>query len=314
MHSRIFIILSLLIHTSSFLADKADDIFYHIHPQWSPDGTKIAFYEWKAKASFSSIMVVDTKTGKLTNYTDSQYFNANPTWHPNGKELLFSSARPNMGGEWQIYRLDLVSKEITQLTFDGLRKGHSFWNPDANSIVYQQKVLTEDNSFKTDLYQFHVNSKKETRLTETEANEFHPKFSSNTNSFVYDGALKSPGRLYQYNLDTHNSQLLLPHFTEEHAGTPAISPNGKFVAFASGSNDAKNRHSNIVLYEFATQSRIVLTSFEDGFNAGAPSWSPDNKKIAFHAGKGRNMRVFIIDLQTKAIQPLLDYKTRLEDL
>ena len=75
------------------------------------------------------------------------------------------------------------------------------------------------------------------------------------------------------------------------------SPDGKMVSYASFEQDGRPA---IYLHEVATGNRQILTSFA-GLN-GAPSFSPDGKRMALVLSKDGNPDIYILDLQTRRLR------------
>src|SRR5262249_27338591 len=57
------------------------------NPQWSPDGSKIAFVS--ARTDHSLIMVYDVHTRSITYVASSVDFDSSPTWSEDGKRIAF---------------------------------------------------------------------------------------------------------------------------------------------------------------------------------------------------------------------------------
>ena len=75
------------------------------------------------------------------------------------------------------------------------------------------------------------------------------------------------------------------------------SPDGKMVSYVSFEQDGRPA---IYLHEVATGNRQILTSFA-GLN-GAPSFSPDGKRMALVLSKDGNPDIYILDLQTRRLR------------
>ena len=58
-----------------------------------------------------------------------------PAWSPNGKLLTFSSRRLN--GNYDLYVMDLASRQLMELTRDAGRNERPSWAPDGRHIVFE---------------------------------------------------------------------------------------------------------------------------------------------------------------------------------
>jgi len=68
-------------------------------PEWSPDGSKLAFASTRGKGS-TNIWVVNRDGSDMQNLTNSTSWNGTPTWSPNGQQIAFTSDR---AGTNQLY-------------------------------------------------------------------------------------------------------------------------------------------------------------------------------------------------------------------
>ncbi len=299
-------VLFLLISTLAVSAKAQQAVTYmNIHPQWSPDGSKIVYYRVPSDFSESWIQTINVSSGEVKTVVSGGYFNSNPVWHSSGTEILFASARPNMrSGEWQLYRQNMGTGERTQVTHSEGRKGHPSWHPDGNLVAYQKRVPSEDGSFKTDMFLMNIGTGRETRVTETEDNEFHPKFSAAGDQVFFDAGGRQAGRIFAYTLKTGETSLVIDVPEGMRAGVPALSPDGKMLAYAYGAAKPEDGAGNLAVTNLETGERRVLTELELGQNAGGPTWSPDGKRIAFHISKGRTATLWIIDVDSGKIEKL----------
>lgn len=96
---------------------KLDEIETHIDncfsPQFSPDGSKIAFSG--NKDGIVDIFELDLTTKGVRNVTSDVYFDSNPSWSPEGKEILYNR---RVGLNEKIFMVDLAdASQKRQLTF-----------------------------------------------------------------------------------------------------------------------------------------------------------------------------------------------------
>jgi len=98
-----------------------DDFFADLHPSWSPDGRRIAFVTDRFTTDLTllsmgdyELALIDPVSGKIERIPAfSAAKNTNPQWAKDGQSLIFTS---DQSGKTDIFRIDLSSKKIFQLT------------------------------------------------------------------------------------------------------------------------------------------------------------------------------------------------------
>lgn len=61
---------------------------------------------------------------------------ANPAWHPNGQHIAFKWTRGFAPGNWNIFIMDVASRETVQLTHGAGRNENPSWAPDGRHLVF----------------------------------------------------------------------------------------------------------------------------------------------------------------------------------
>jgi TolB protein len=61
---------------------------------------------------------------------------SNPAWHPNGKHIAFSWTRGFEPGNFNIFIMDVTTKEYVQLTQGRGRNENPYWAPDGRHLVF----------------------------------------------------------------------------------------------------------------------------------------------------------------------------------
>jgi Tol biopolymer transport system component len=104
---------------------------------FSPDGNTIATFVKREKGrSLLLVDVLNRSARDLIDMPDIEQPLA-PTWSPNGRKVAFSGWR---GGQFDIFLLDLETREITNLTNDAIYDGAPDFSPDGRSILFLSVV------------------------------------------------------------------------------------------------------------------------------------------------------------------------------
>ena len=82
-------------------------------PMWSPDGQRIVF---EARSAGRSHLYVVDDPGEVQQLTASVFDDRAPSWSVDGGSVYFAS---NRSGSWQVWRLDLESSRVSQVTREG---------------------------------------------------------------------------------------------------------------------------------------------------------------------------------------------------
>jgi Tol biopolymer transport system component len=103
-------------------------------PQWSPDGTRIAFASNRDDdAGRSSIYVMDgdgTNVRRLTPVGSSDYF---PQWSPDGKKIAFMRSSD---GDAEIYVMEPDGSDVVRLTDNDAFDVAYFWSPNGEQLLF----------------------------------------------------------------------------------------------------------------------------------------------------------------------------------
>jgi Tol biopolymer transport system component len=106
--------------------------FFESVGSWSPDGREFAYVA--VKQGVNQLVIVDVDRPRRTREIQVEGVPAlnNPSWSPDGRYLVFSGLA---GGRPDLYRLDLRTREVTNLTRDRYSYIHPSWSPDGRYLV-----------------------------------------------------------------------------------------------------------------------------------------------------------------------------------
>jgi hypothetical protein len=114
---------------------------------WSPTGDRLAYFVRTEKDR--SLIVQNVVTKKIEVRVSLTTVDApeSPDFSPDGKSIIFSGMRHE---DADIFKIDLASKEITDLTNDKFADYAPTWAPDGKSIVYLVRVSGNEKLFRMD--------------------------------------------------------------------------------------------------------------------------------------------------------------------
>jgi TolB protein len=104
-------------------------------PAWNPKtGQRVAFVSDRSGVPQLYLMNADGSNVEKLDLPDMGYV-IDPAWSPNGQLLAFSWRRPN--GNYDIYVMDVATRQIVELTRDSGRNERPSWAPDGRHIVFE---------------------------------------------------------------------------------------------------------------------------------------------------------------------------------
>ena len=125
-------------------------------PQWSPDGTRIAFVSDRTGKAYddshnTDVWVIPAAGGTLTKISDHAFEDENPRWSPDGKQILFTG-QTAVHQFPKLYIADSAGGAASQLAvkdFDNIA-GELRW-PVTGSVFFTVGVKGETHIFRSDL-------------------------------------------------------------------------------------------------------------------------------------------------------------------
>jgi Tol biopolymer transport system component len=103
-------------------------------PDFSPDGSRIAFGARPAGASNIDVYVMNVDGSDLVQLTNAPGNDRYPAWSPDGSRIVFESERSGLN---QVWVMSADGSDQTQLTFDATQKDQTpEWSPDGTEIAY----------------------------------------------------------------------------------------------------------------------------------------------------------------------------------
>jgi len=247
----------------------------HTHfeaPNWSNDGKYLLF---NSEGRLYTIPVTDGKPMQL-NTGFANRCNNDHGFSPDGKMLAISH---HYEGTSFIYILPSSGGIPRQVTELGPSYWHG-WSPDGKTLAY----CAERNG-NYDIYTIPVEGGQETRLTSTEGLDDGPDYSGDGRYIYFNSERTGAMKIWRMDSDGRN-QIQITADDQYVDWFPHPSPNGKQIVFLSYDKDVKGHPPNKdvalrIMPSSGDKTRVLTSLFGGQGTINVPSWSPDNKYVAF---------------------------------
>ena len=230
---------------------------------------------------------------------DGPGHSAYPAWSPDGSRIAFTSDRD---GSVDIYAMNADGSGVTRLTNDRAWDLVPAWSPDGSRIA----LISNRDAFAGRGGDFFLNFRVHvmnadgsgvTRLTSGSAFETTPAwspdgsriaFASNRDASELRDDDLAGTQIYVMNADG-SGVTRLTGASEASDYSPAWSPDGSRIAFASDRGDSQRVNSDIYVMN-ADGSGITRLTGNSDWDDGFPAWSPDGSRIAFMSTRDDSRR------------------------
>jgi TolB protein len=242
------------------------------HPEWSPDGSSIAFISNRegVRAGLPINFEVYLASGEGENeqrLTTNQHFEADVAWAPDGSTILFKSFQD---GNDEIYALDLRTGRARNLTNSPASDGGPSWSPDGATIVFH----SDRGSPPSSLYLMNADGSNVRPLPHDPGPGHTPRWSPDGRHIAFVSQRAGNGEIYVADADGANVRRIT-HDSREN-GYPRWSPDGTSIANTVGSFDT-DRWVVLLMDADGNNTRQII----DDTDSGNVTWSPDGTQLLF---------------------------------
>jgi len=256
-------------------------------PNWMPDGKKLLFnmdgFLWKIPVEGGELEKLNTGFADRNNNDHGISLN--------GKRLAISHQRSELsGGGSTVYVLPLKGGNPKMVTENTPSYWHG-WAPNNKEVIY---VARRDGKPEYNIYRNSIKGEKEVALTDISQGEHVDgcEYSPDGKYIYYNGSHTGTMQIWRMKPDGTGREQLT--FDEYNDWFPHISPDGKWIALISFPPDIdKNSHPSykrvmlrLIRVNGGTPEVIAYLYGGQG-TINVPSWSPDNKQIAFVSNSGK---------------------------
>jgi Tol biopolymer transport system component len=142
----------------------------------------------------------------------------------------------------------------------------------------------------SDLYEIDMSSGTTTRLTATSWNEWHPSWSPDGWSIVFDSDSGGRGPRLAI-LDGAARAVTRPTKGTRPEQGGRWSPNGKHLAFHRHMGAAGDTNYDVVVMDRSTGRETQITA--DAGDSSSPAWSPDGRRLAFTSNRAGAYDIYV---------------------
>lgn len=301
---------------------------------YSADGKRMVFQSERDPANpFFQIYVMDFETGDVEQASPGSGKTTCAWLHPSENRVLFASTHDDPKAEekqkaelelrasgkerryswdydetYEIYDMDIGSKERVNLTKTVGYDAEGSWSPDGKTIVFasnrrayseqlsdeEKKLFEIDPASQVDIYMMKADGSEVKRLTDTLGYDGGPFFSPDGKKICW--------RRFSEDGATAEIMVMNSDGTDQRAVTrigamswaPYFHPSGDYLIFTTN----KHGFANFELYLVAAEgaSEPVRVTHSAGFD-GLPVFSPDGKQLSWTTNRtaAKQSQIFVAD-------------------
>jgi TolB protein len=227
-----------------------------ISPQWSPDGSRIAYVSFEQKKPIVYVLNVFDGTRKvLASFEGS---NSAPAWSPDSRRLAVTLTKD---GTSQIYLIDVDGEGLSRITYSPSIDTEPNFSPDGRYIMF-----TSDRAGSPQIYRMAVDGSGDPeRMTFEGSYNVTPRHSPDGKSFVFIHRSEGRFNVALQDIATRQVQLLTIGSFDQ---SPTFAPNGKMILYASL---LKGRG---ILAAVSSDGRIKQRITAQAGDIREPAWGP----------------------------------------
>ncbi len=272
-------------------------------PKWSPDGKHLSFLASRGENAQSQVWLLDRRGGEAQQLTEVKQGVGGYEWSPDGKRLA----------------LTLRDPDSTAAAGEG---GAARSRPRQPWVIDRLQIKRDGTGYLTDtrrthLYVFEVGSKKLTQITSGRWDEGSPAWSPDGTRFAFsstrteDPDANTNSDIWVVAADNSDQGGTLVRITDYQGGdgSPAWSPDGKWIAYTTGINDPRfgafeTSHLAVAPSDGSGARRILTEALDR--SVGSPRFTPDGLGILVSVSDEGEGHVARVDVQSGAVTRLID--------
>ena len=202
---------------------------------WQQQPNQQIVFVSKDDSEANELYLLD-KTQNVTRLTFNNRMENNPALSFDGTKIAYHGGDPDDPHSWEIYVMDLETREEIQITNNSVLDGHPDWSPDGTKIVYASFQDTQGNPADVaDLFMVDINGSIVQRLTTNEWEDNDPEWSPDGTMIVFKSnrntKIDAREEIYIMDASGDNVQRLTTTRGWESDHDPSWSPDSKTIAY-----------------------------------------------------------------------------------
>jgi Tol biopolymer transport system component len=274
--------------------DNGDNDEVDVYELWKAQPNEQIVFMSKADSAEGELYLLD-KAGEITRLTNNNRHENNPALSPDGKKVAFNAGDASKQLTWDIYVLDLDTKQETQLTSNQVIDAHPDWSPDGSKIVFGSFRNASGNAAgAADIYVMNADGTGSlTQLTSTQWEDNDPEWSPDGTKIVFkstrDTQTSAREEIYVMNSDGSGVKRLTQTSGWQSDHDPSWSPNSDKVVFV--------RFEGSRAWTDGTDPTILATKWQEltPWNIYAVDLSGNTQKLTSNAQAGWGAVVYSSD-------------------
>ena len=216
---------------------------------------------------------------RVQRLTENEFDDYTPFMLPGGGAIVYSSLR---GTTWNLYHLDLETRQETQLT-----SGGNAWNPSFDPAGSSILFSFEEGGTHS-LFRMGIDERSPHRILTSDSNDYHPRQASRTIAFFSDRDQGVPS-VFLTDLETSQVRQITDALGSDY--WPSWSPDGLHLVFDS------NRSGNQDLFLVSVDSGELTQLTTDSRRDAVGSFSPDGQRLVFESARTGTHQIYVMDIR-----------------